>query len=138
MKKVLTLLLLVLSTSCPIYAQRTIYYGYDAAGNRISRELRSQPAKGKKKMGDNDEVWINGNQIRIKLNGKDGNMEIHIDNWTENDAAAASVYSLDGKVLMSTTANSPTILIPINDSFGKCFVLTVRLNGIGCSWKIVI
>lgn len=108
MKKVLVLLF-VLLTSCPIYAQRAIYYGYDASGNRISRELRSQPAKGKKKMGDNDEVWINGNQIRIKLNGKDGNLEIHIDNWTENDAAAASVYSLDGKVLMSTTANSPTL-----------------------------
>ncbi len=38
------------------YAQHAIYYSYDAAGNRISRELRSQPQKGMRKYQDRDTI----------------------------------------------------------------------------------
>ena len=63
MKHILIIIFFTLSLSCSTYAQHTIYYGYDAAGNRICRELRSQPRKGMQKQMDGDTLNINGSNL---------------------------------------------------------------------------
>ena len=58
MKHFLITIFLTLSISCSTYAQNAIYYGYDAAGTRIYRELRSQPGKRMRKQMDGDTLNI--------------------------------------------------------------------------------
>lgn len=138
MKHILITIFLTLSVSCSISAQHTIYYGYDAAGNRICRELRSQPRKGMRKHVDGDTLNINGSNIKIRLDASRQQILISVDGKKIDGNIVASLFTIDGKLICKTKAETESIAIPILSSYGKVFVLMVRVGGISESWKVVI
>lgn len=138
MKHFLITIFLTLSISCSTYAQHAIYYGYDAAGNRIYRELRSQPRKGMRKQMDGDTLNINGNNIRIRLDASRQQILISVDGKKTDCNIVASLFTMDGKLICKTKVETESISIPILSSYGRMFILMVRVGGISESWKIVI
>ena len=137
MNKILFIVVLFIMTlNC--HAQHSIYYTYDASGNRITRTLRSQPSKSKAKQENMDEICISDRNIKVKLNAKDKLVDISILNWKENDHMNIALYSLDGKQLLSEKCETAHTTIPISAEYGKCIILTIRINGISSSWKIVL
>ena len=135
-KIIITFTLSIIAQICQ--AQHPIYYSYDATGNRITRTLRSQPSKSRARQGDKDEVCIYGRNIKVKLNAEDKLVEIGVDNWKENDHMNIALYSLNGKLLMSKNCDKATITIPLLAEYDKCFILTIRMNGISTSWTIAL
>ena len=137
MKHIL-IILFTLMMSCSIYAQHAIYYGYDAAGNRIYRELRSQPRKGMRKQMEGDTININGCNIKVQLDAGRKQILIFVDDKNEERNVCASLFTMDGKLISMTKAETESISIPILSSYGKAFVLMVRVDGISESWKIAM
>ena len=138
MKHFLITIFLTLSISCSTYAQNTIYYGYDAAGNRIYRVLRSQPGKRMRKQMDGDTLNINGSNIRIRLDASRQQILISVDGKKTDCNIVASLFTMDGKLIYKTKVETESISIPILSSYGRMFILMVRVGGISESWKIVI
>ena len=138
MKHILIIIFLTFSISCSTYAQHTIFYGYDAAGNRIYRELRSQPRKGMRKHVDGDTLNINGSNIRIRLDASRQQILISVDGKKTDSNIVASLFTMDGKLISMTKADEERITIPILSSYGKAFILMVRVDGISESWKIAM
>ena len=131
-------ILIFYSITLTCHAQHSVYYTYDASGNRITRTLRSQPSKSRTKQENMDEICISDRNIKVKLNTKDKLIEISILNWKENDHMNTALYSLDGKQLISENCKKAHTTIPILAEYGKCIILTIRINGISSSWKIAL
>lgn len=138
MKHFLITIFLTLSISCSTYAQNAIYYGYDAAGNRIYRELRSKPGKRMRKQMDGDTLNINGSNIRIRLDASRQQILISVDGKKTDCNIVASLFTMDGKLIYKTKVETESISIPILSSYGRMFILMVRVGGISESWEIVI
>lgn len=138
MKHILIVIFFTLSLSCSTYAQHAIYYGYDAAGNRICRELRSQPRKGMRKQMDGDTININGSNIKIRLDASRQQILISVDGKKTDYNIVASLFTMDGKLICKMKAETESISIPILPSYGRMFILMVRVGGISESWKVVI
>lgn len=128
-------MLMFSSTFCS--AQKAMYYSYDATGNRISRTLRSQTAKKNRFVeNDEDEIDVNGKKIVVKLMENGRLITVRFCGWEDTDHAAASLYNIEGKLLVSEMATGDYISIPIKSSYGDCIILTVKQAGICNSWKI--
>ena len=135
--KRITIITMLLLAAITCSAQRAMYYSYDAAGNRISRTLRSQPAKKSRFVeNDEDEIDVNGKKTVVKLTENGRLITVRFCGWEDTDHAAASLYSIDGKLFVSEKATSSMISIPVKSSYGNCVILTVRQAGVCNSWKI--
>jgi hypothetical protein len=152
MKKTRLLIICILFTGS-IIGQTTVNFGYDAAGNRISRTIdmgKSVDSTGQKadsifvKATETDEnvptkynARVGGQTIKIYPNPTTGVFAIIIDGWDNKSKASIQLTSLTGKGLIKIRIESSVTKIDIKGQPNGTYLLLVNLNGKKETWKVV-
>lgn len=116
-----------------------ITFAYDAAGNRIKRELIIP--KKNKAQGNTNDVKVN---YYDSLGGKDmtltsdasGIVQISINDFDERYTVYLSVYSINGIRVIDTAFEEACLSIDLSSYPTGVYILCVRINENQTTWKI--
>ena len=124
-------------------AQNKIGYGYDAAGNRVKREIVMVSPKGIAK----SEAFQSRNQIYVEAlrehtvsispNPTEGDLKVRVQGLTESDKCAWGIYTNQGKLIMTAKATDGGADININNQPSGIYLLRITINNQSTTWKII-
>ncbi|WP_291528455.1 T9SS type A sorting domain-containing protein [Bacteroides sp. UBA939] len=125
--------------SSDICAQR-IQYAYDAAGNRLTRQILVQ-TRGVSDGGEETpsvyEEELSESKITIYPNPTRGMLQVDISGVEQFENAQISIYDLTGKQLRQWTGISRSNVIDISDRSPGIYIMQIAYNGNVSSWKII-
>jgi hypothetical protein len=139
-------LFLLTASANTLNAQSTIYYGYDANGNRTSRVLKVQDlGKGTidfpidEKEIKEEEITPGDSEVvtHIYPNPTSGKLTVKIENCPEQSSGEYIVYTLKGNKLKQAELNIPEAEINMQDLPDGVYILLIKLNGISNNYKII-
>ena len=137
MPKLATILLL----SCmplSVYA-RKITFSYDAAGNRVKRELViPQSNKSLRESTDTDQNYYDlvGERTVTISQRSTGLIDITINNLMEDDSARIDVYSISGMTIVTASVTDMTTTVDLTSYPMGVYILRVTIKGNHTIWKI--
>lgn len=115
---------------------QNIRYTYDAAGNRVKREIVLAFNSPKKVADTNYEELISDKNVKIYPNSEEGTIRVEIDGLTENDEYSIQVFDISGRVVTSPISSDQPIIIDISSAPMGVYILAININGELSSWKI--
>ncbi len=145
----------IVQTLCAQTETTSIVYGYDAAGNRISRSLTISKVDDADSLkteitnnGVNPEEITNnaaqqlsetmGNkQITIFPNPTDGILQVNITNLETKDKGEIKLFGVNGAELMKVKTLQESNTINISNKPNGIYMMKVMLNEKETVWKIV-
>jgi YD repeat-containing protein len=135
------LLALFLCLSAESSHAQSVTYGYDSAGNRISRTivistLRSAEQEQQEETSFHSEV-LNDLEIRIYPNPTYGLLKVEIRNMKEEQSAALSLYDLSGKLILSRNKIVNSTELDISSSASGTYILRIFAGESKTEWKII-
>lgn len=141
MKKIYGLyLIFILTLSFVAYAQSPVSFAYDAAGNRVKREIilsRSMLSPDTPDENPENTFFDTVGQRTVKLTGISPNtVKIEILGYEPSDDAFAEVYTLGGVMLISQPVRDAVAEIDISAEPAGTYILKVSVNGQQTTWKI--
>lgn len=141
MKKIYGLyLIFFLALSFIAYAQSPVSFAYDAAGNRVKREIilsRSMPSPNTPDENQENTFFDTLGRRTVKLTGISPNIvKIEILGYEPADDAFAEVYSLGGVRLISQPVKDAMAEIDVSAEPAGTYILNVSVNGQRTTWKI--
>ena len=133
------LLFSLLSCSLGHSAQTKISYSYDAAGNRVKREiLMSKTQNQAKQTSASFSDMVADRQIKISPNNPTkGNLRIEVADGTAFEKGEVEVYSLGGIKITSAPTYNKVAVVDISQSTNGIYILRVSIDGSSTSWKII-
>ena len=137
LKAMLLVAVMMLLSSSQLLAQ-SIHYGYDQAGNRISREIifpSKSPALAKKMLSHYSET-ISGKTLRIYPNPTRGLLKVELSGLGDDDSCDVRLYNTSGQQLFSS-ANPSTATIDITSQPQGVYYLNIVINDEKTVWKII-
>lgn len=123
-----------------VMAQNVVYYSYDAAGNRVKREivLNRQNAP---QQPDNSPYYSDqlATDYRIKIhpNAFDGMVRVEVLSKVGNYDGTVTVYSLAGAKVQECKVENGNAYIDLGDCPKGVYILHVEINGKSTDWKII-
>lgn len=131
------LILLILNVSCVVYSQNVIY-SYDAAGNRIFREIviQSRSVLGKAPT-DIQYSKLSERDIRIFQNQADGMLKIEISGYDVTDRIICNIFTYSGRKIISVQPKSSLVELNMESLTKGVYILHISLNDEETSWKII-
>lgn len=135
MKPILPIVLMTISVSA--FSQNKISYRYDAAGNRICREiLFSQSQMAKKQNNINTDI-LGEHKITISPNPTEGILRVEV--LDEGDAVdgEAFVYSASGSLVASAPLKSGVTELNIGSCPSGIYLLHIKQGDSKLIWKII-
>ena len=141
MKQILLLSLLWIGFYPMLHAQQDkVKYGYDAAGNRISRTIvlapRSTPAPIEEKPVVYTEVFSDI-QVKIYPNPTDGRLKMEIFNLPEGQTANIWIFTMNGRLIRSFKDVSNMVNIDISGQPAGVYVMNIIAGEFRTEWKII-
>ena len=138
--KILITTLFLVAGLISLCAQTTVYYGYDAAGNRTSRTINLPP-----KTPDNTATelsivhkdQLNGLEYSIYPNPTQGELKIEIKNWTSEANLRLSVHDLSGKLLLQQNILSEATILDLEEYSHGTYLLIIYSGNNKHEWKII-
>lgn len=134
-----TIILICFATqakAAPVLSADTISYGYDQAGNRISREiilLKStkvdQPVDYKDNLGTT--------KITISPNPNGGQFTLSVTGVTTKTDMKIYLYNLSGNLIYKNQLPQTTTEIDISNQPNGMYVLTLIIENKKKTWKII-
>ena len=135
MKKIITLLLII--GAFTVKAQSSFKYSYDAAGNRIQREvIVLDPTR----EGESETIKDEDNRFTFTLfpNPTEGVLTIEADeNFLSLTGKKAIVYDLKGNVVAEFNVSGSTIPIDLKTNEAGTYVVKVLGQGYAKEWKVI-
>ena len=133
------ILLLSLLVLVPFDMSGKITFAYDAAGNRIKRELvitQMNKAPGNT-AGVNEDYYdsIGEKSVTLTSDGS-GIVQIKINDFNEEDTGRVSVYSINGIHVLDQQITECYLSIDMSSSPAGVYILTVTINRNQTTWKI--
>ena len=128
---------MMLLFSSPLSAQ-SVHYGYDQAGNRISREIvfpSKSPALAKKMPSHYSEA-LSGRTLRIYPNPTHGLLKVEVSGLGADDICDIRLYNTSGQQLYSADKSSSATINITSQPVG-IYYLNVIINDEKTIWKIV-
>lgn len=119
----------------PIMGQN-IRYTYDAAGNRVKREIVLAFNSPQKVADKNYEELISDKEVKIYPNSEEGTVRIVINGLTENDEYSIQVFDVSGRIVTSPIYADQSIVVDISSAPMGVYVIAITVNGEISSWKI--
>ncbi len=123
---------LVFAIVLSVHGQTMVSFAYDAAGNRVKREIvlsRSMPSAAPE---DNYE-----NTFFDTLTGiSPDNLKIEILGYEPSDDAFAEVYTLSSIKLLSQSVRDAVAEIDVSRHPAGTYILIISVNGRQTTWKI--
>ena len=134
MRKSLLLSLLILCTLGS--SAQAIRYSYDAAGNRVRRELvvSSAPMNRGNTGPYTDDL---ANDYKVKLSPlQDGIIRIDVISKAGQSVGNVDVYNTSGMRMLSSDIQDGTATVNLSDRQNGVYILDINVNGNKTSWKI--
>ena len=134
---ILTLLPIVSS------AQGRIGYSYDAAGNRVKREIIMSVSKTMAKQqnfsSDNQSFsdMLCDNSVKIYPNSSKGALKICIFGLKDSDKCSLGVYTTQGVQILVEKVKTDNTDVNISNQPNGVYLLQITINGKSTTWKIV-
>ena len=146
MKKVIVIVGILLASISFSFAQISVSFDYDNAGNRITRTINgmlflSPPSSGENEVKQQELVHkdlFDNLEIRIFPNPTHGELRINILGLEENQMYHLKVLNLSGKVLKSLeNLKDFSHTLNISDFKSGTYLLEIQIDGIPEYWKII-
>lgn len=134
MKNLIKLTLIII-LSFVIQSQVVVSYDYDAAGNRIKREIvLSRSIENTKKPLTET---LSRKSISIYPNPTAGLLKISISGWETTDKCKFTIFSLKGALIQEIQVSSSVTEIDLSDESDGMYLLNIELNESKSAWKII-
>lgn len=123
--------------------QSKIVYAYDAAGNRIRREIvmQTQKAKARQRVSDTERQsfsdMLNEHDIKIYPNPTYGFLKLCIYGLKSTDKCSMSLYTTKGAQIMANSVNKESFEINISNQPAGIYLLRITINNNSTIWKII-
>lgn len=117
-----------------------VSYSYDAAGNRVSKEIVLEQKRSLKKEnshGNTVSETLSDKEIRIYPNPTKGILKLEISVLEENDNCEISIYSSSGQLLYTLRTNEQIIDIDMTSFTSGAYFLHITINREQSIWKII-
>ena len=120
---------------------QSVHYSYDAAGNRIKREIvltrsESEPRHAlKKSMASHYSETLSGKTLRIYPNPTHGMLKVELSGLTDSDRCQMRLLNNSGQQLF--ISEGPSATINISSQPNGVYLLHVILNDEKSIWKIL-
>lgn len=137
MRKLKFMLLAALMLPVALRAQ-TIFYGYDAAGNRISRSAvrgSSQQSSGKTQKTEDSTDGL-PHSVFVGPNPTRGQLAVRQSRWDDTNECQLQLTSLSGVVLIEQTMTSAETTLDLSSFTNGLYLLLVELNREKKTYKI--
>lgn len=115
---------------------QNIRYTYDAAGNRVKREIVLYFSAPKKVADTNYEEMLSEKDVKIYPNSEEGTIRVVIDGLTDTDEYSIQVFDIAGHVVTAPMSADQPILIDISSAPMGVYILAININGVLSSWKV--
>ena len=128
-----------------LYPQNKVTYGYDAAGNRVSRTivmaapLKSAPAPApveEEQPAVYSEV-LSDIELKIYPNPTDGLLKVEIHNLPEDQTANIRLYSMSGKLVTSFKGVTDFVTVDISGQPTGTYLMKIVAGEYHTEWKII-
>ncbi|MDR0506375.1 MAG: T9SS type A sorting domain-containing protein [Dysgonamonadaceae bacterium] len=142
MKTYKAILFMVFMNICPLlYSQSRVSFGYDAAGNRISRTIvitqQNQVSAPPQEETDIYSEMLTHIEIRIYPNPTEGLLKVEINNLPENETAIIALYNLSGQAIVVRRGVSGYSEIDISSQPQGAYVMKIAAGEEHTEWKII-
>ena len=118
-----------------VSSQTIVNYTYDAAGNRIKREIVLSRTM------ENTEKplteTLSRKSISIYPNPTAGLLKISISGWETTDKCKFTIFSLKGALIQEIQVSSSVTEIDLSDESDGMYLLNIELNESKSAWKII-
>lgn len=125
-----------------LYAQGKVAFSYDAAGNRIKREIvmpvSRAMARQQANLGD-EQVFsdiLDGHPIKIQPNSSEGILRIYLSGLKNTDKCSYGVYNLQGMQVAKGNVATDKTDVNIGSQPSGVYLLKVTINNNSATWKI--
>ena len=140
MKKSFVLLWLFIS-NITLYSQTTVYFDYDAAGNRTYRgasQKKSTSSQAEENAPtDSLSERIGKYEITLFPNPVDQQMVIKINGLEDGQQAKLALYNISGKQVIIKTTIDPMTLLDFTDYPAGPYILKIIIAAESTEWKII-
>lgn len=131
------------------YAQTTIYYQYDLAGNRVLRTISLSKSTQSvsidtvhqtQTVSENPKVYtdsIDNKKILIYPNPTKGNITIDIEGYQQDAYSFICVFNLSGNMLKSEPITSSSSEIDLSYYPAGLYIIEIKLVGKTSVWKVI-
>lgn len=119
-------------------AQSRVGFAYDAAGNRVKKELNVNPPQKTAKKSRASCLWDNIGQssVEVMTDKSTGNIKIAFKGGKPEDNRNISVYTSAGAKIYECAAETGECIISLADHPAGIYVLTITINDTPSTWKI--
>lgn len=118
-----------------VSSQTIVNYTYDAAGNRIKREIvMSRSIENTEKPLTET---LSRKSISIYPNPTAGLLKISISGWETTDKCKFTIFSLKGALIQEIQVSSSVTEIDLSDESDGMYLLNIELNESKSAWKII-
>lgn len=135
MKSILPIVLMTFSVSA--YSQNKISYQYDAAGNRIRREILFSQSQMSKKQNNINTDMLGEHKITISPNPTEGLLRVEILDGGDAIDGEAIVYSANGSLVASAPLKSSVTELNIGSCPSGIYLLHIKQGNSKLVWKII-
>ena len=124
-------------------AQGTIGYSYDAAGNRVKREIVMPVPKAMAKQqtfaadGQAFTDKLRDHTVKIYPNPTEGALQVSISGLTGTDKCSLGVYTSQGAQILTENVKSDHVDINISNHPAGVYLLRITINNHSTTWKII-
>ena len=143
MKKQILLFLLSMSIYPALHAQNTVSYGYDAAGNRISRvivmpDLRSAVASPEEDLPASVySEMLSDIEVKIYPNPTAGWLKVEIRNLPDEQTADIRVYNLSGQMIIASEKVRDFTEIDLSGQPQGTYLMKIAAGKYQTEWRII-
>ena len=144
--KHLLMLLVILLTGITSFGQ-TIYYRYDASGNRTARDIVLKQSKGgdsyTEKNNEEDqppEVYsdqLGKNSIRIYPNPAESHITVEIQGLEEDKGDLIYLYDQTGRLVLTLSAVTYNNTLDLSGLTQGIYLMVIKLKSGTTKWKII-
>ncbi len=138
MKKPIITLVTLMFAAIGLNADNALTYSYDAAGNRVLREIRIEtPRQGQQRSrgGERLDDRVAGINISFSPNPTKGMLHVEIQAGSPS-VESVSLFSMSG-TLLQTAKGETSMDFDLSDTPSGIYLLVVQINGERTSYKVI-
>lgn len=135
MKRVNVFLFFVLF-SLSLSAQKKVMYAYDAAGNRIKKEILFEQSQSKSRVVAYSDM-LDEKEIKIYPNPTEGELRVEIFNELKKTEGIVTVHGNNGAMIYTTPIINGSASLDISSCPNGLYILHVKIGDSVSSWKII-
>lgn len=135
MKRVNVFLFFVIF-SLSLSAQKKVMYAYDAAGNRIKKEILFEQSQSKSQVVAYSDM-LDEKEIKIYPNPTEGELRVEIFNELKKTEGIVTVHGNNGAMIYTTPIINGSASLDISSCPNGLYILHVKIGDSVSSWKII-